>query len=117
MFSLPNTFENPDDFKKEPSELHSDADQDEDTMFSDHALQMKLSSTKGLDIQYGENISWHHTSLVAVHATSVFNSNNGNDDESSSDDSDKNNDPQSKAGAGQTDKEDNNSIEEQMLAT
>ncbi|KAG1899968.1 uncharacterized protein F5891DRAFT_1189053 [Suillus fuscotomentosus] len=47
----------------------------------------------------------------------AFDYDNANDDESFSDDSDKNNNPQSEAGAGQTDEEDDNSIEEQIPAT
>ncbi|KAG2112915.1 hypothetical protein BD769DRAFT_1391754 [Suillus cothurnatus] len=36
----------PDDFKQEPSELHSDIDREEETMFSDHNMPSKLSQPK-----------------------------------------------------------------------
>ncbi|KAG0696692.1 hypothetical protein DFH29DRAFT_1082778 [Suillus ampliporus] len=113
--------ENPDDFENEPSELHSDTDHDEDTMFSDHALQTKLSSnTKVLAFSMGKMPPVSHiTSGNArqLKAPTLDSDNTNDDEESSGDDSDKNDYPQSDAGASQTDEKDGNTIEEQMSAT
>ncbi|KAG2132880.1 uncharacterized protein EDB93DRAFT_1255101 [Suillus bovinus] len=113
--------ENPDDFENEPLELHSDTDRDEDTMFSDHALQTKLSSnTKVLAFSMGKMPPVSHITSGNARQLKVptLDSNNTNDvEESSGDDSDKNNYPQSDAGTSQTDEEDGNTIEEQMPAT
>ncbi|KAG1775049.1 hypothetical protein EV702DRAFT_1047173 [Suillus placidus] len=115
--------DNPDDFEKEPSVLHSDSDQDEDTMFSDHALQTKLSNTKVLAFSMGKIPPASHITSGSARQLKapVFDSNNTNDQSSSDnpDETDKNNDPQLdlEAGAGQSNEEDNNSVEEQMPAT
>ncbi|KAG1848490.1 hypothetical protein DFJ58DRAFT_889957 [Suillus subalutaceus] len=44
----------PDRFKKEPSVLLSDIDKEEDTMFSDHSVQTKLSKPKLLTFSTGK---------------------------------------------------------------
>ncbi|KAG2111753.1 hypothetical protein DEU56DRAFT_985303 [Suillus clintonianus] len=105
--------ENPDDFEIEPSELHSDADHDEDTMFLDHALQTKLSNTKVLSFSMGKiPPASRITSGSARQLKAPIDSDNTNVDESSGDDSDKNDNYQSDAGAGQTDEEDGDTVEE-----
>lgn len=105
--------ENPDDFENEPSELHSDTDHDEDTMFLDHALQTKLSNTKVLSFSMGKiPPASRITSGSARQLKAPIDSDNTNVDESSGDNSDKNDNDQSEAGTGQTDEEDGNTIEE-----
>ncbi|KAG2339090.1 hypothetical protein BDR05DRAFT_951395 [Suillus weaverae] len=91
--------------------------------FSDHALQMKLSNTKVLAFSMGKipPASRITSGSARQLQAPVFDSNNTNNQSSSDDldESDENNDPQfdSEAGAGQSDEEDNNSVEEQMPAT
>ncbi|KAG1831932.1 hypothetical protein DFJ58DRAFT_736512 [Suillus subalutaceus] len=54
----------PDHFEKEPSVLLSDIDKEEDTMFSDHSVQTKLSKPKLLTFSTGEDsqsVTHHHS--------------------------------------------------------
>ncbi|KAG1801205.1 uncharacterized protein BJ212DRAFT_1305117 [Suillus subaureus] len=52
---------NPEVFETEPLELHSDADREEDTMFSDHSMQTKLSNAKVLTFSAGKIPIASHT--------------------------------------------------------
>ncbi|KAG1734203.1 uncharacterized protein EDB91DRAFT_1084113 [Suillus paluster] len=45
---------NPEVFETEPLELHSDADREEENMFSDHSVQTKLSNAKVLTFSAGK---------------------------------------------------------------
>ncbi|KAG1829051.1 hypothetical protein DFJ58DRAFT_848828 [Suillus subalutaceus] len=114
--------DNPDIFEKEPSELLSDADRDEDTMFSDHILQTKLSNTKILAFSMGKIPPASHTTSGSTRKLKAPAINTPQDD-TSDDTSDKSGeDPesadqsQSEAGAGHTDEEDGHSDEEQIPA-
>ncbi|KAG2086371.1 hypothetical protein BD769DRAFT_1681213 [Suillus cothurnatus] len=109
--------DNPDVFEREPSELLSDSDRDEDTMFSDHALQTKLSNTRVLAFSAGKIPPASRTTSGSARKPKAPQDNplSTLDDTSdeSSDSSESTNQSQPKAGAGQTDEE---SIEEEMSA-
>ncbi|KAG2106484.1 hypothetical protein BD769DRAFT_1675906 [Suillus cothurnatus] len=109
--------DNPDVFEREPSELLSDSDRDEDTMFSDHALQTKLSNTRVLAFSAGKIPPASRTTSGSACKPKAPQDNplSTLDDTSdeSSDSSELTNQSQPKAGAGQTNEE---SIEEEMSA-
>ncbi|KAG0704167.1 hypothetical protein DFH29DRAFT_997875 [Suillus ampliporus] len=114
--------DNPDVFEKEPSELLSDSDRDEDTMarlFSDHALQMKLSNTKVLEFSAGKIPPASRTTSGSSHKLKAPAINTPQDDppttlddtsDESSDDSETTNQSQPEAGAGQADEEDEDAM-------
>ncbi|KAG1842711.1 hypothetical protein C8R48DRAFT_678958 [Suillus tomentosus] len=118
--------DNPDVFEREPSELLSDADRDEDTMFSDHALQTKLSNTKVLAFCSGKIPPTSRITSGSARKLKAPAINNPQDDppsttsdntsDESSDDLESLNQSQPEAGAHQSDEEDGNSIQEQMPA-
>ncbi|KAG1796663.1 uncharacterized protein HD556DRAFT_1441342 [Suillus plorans] len=100
--------DNPDVFEREPSELLSDTDRDEDTMFLDHALQTKLSNTKVLAFCVGKIPPKLHAASNSARKLKDDTS------DESGDDSESKNQSQPKAWAHHTDEEDGNSIKEQM---
>ncbi|KAG1846302.1 hypothetical protein C8R48DRAFT_779533 [Suillus tomentosus] len=118
--------DNSDVFEREPSELLSDTDRDEDTMFSDHALQTKLSNTKVLAFCSGKIPLTSRITSGSAHKLKAPAINNPQDDppsttsdntsDESSDDLESLNQSQPEAGAHQSDEEDGNSIQEQMPA-
>ncbi|KAG1889975.1 hypothetical protein F4604DRAFT_1673484 [Suillus subluteus] len=110
--------DNPDVFEREPSELLSDTDRDEDTMFSDHALQMKLSNTKVLAFSAGKIPLALCTTSGSTRKLKAPAINTPQDDpptlddtsDESSDDSESTNQSQPEAGAGQMDEEDEDAM-------
>ncbi|KAG2108841.1 hypothetical protein BD769DRAFT_1392652 [Suillus cothurnatus] len=97
--------DNPDVFEREPSELLSDSNRDEDTMFSDHALQTKLSNTRVLAFSVGKIPPASHNTSGSARKPKAPQDNplSTLDDTSDkfSDSSELTNQSQPKAGAGQ----------------
>ncbi|KAG1793159.1 uncharacterized protein HD556DRAFT_1443909 [Suillus plorans] len=115
--------ENPKVFDMEPVELHSDADGEEDAMFSDHSVQTKLS--KVLTFNAGKIPMASHTiSGSARRPTTTHQDTEAQKADGTSDDSGDDNDDLAstgysplKAGTDHTDDEDNDAIAELLPAT
>ncbi|KAG2338902.1 hypothetical protein BDR05DRAFT_1003851 [Suillus weaverae] len=101
----------PDGFKQEPSELHSDIDREEETMFSDHDMPSKLSWSKPKVLTYsaGKIPPVLHNASATHKATTTAPTLSPSDDESTDSDS------QPEAQVDHTDEEDNNDIAEELL--
>ncbi|KAG2117747.1 hypothetical protein DEU56DRAFT_761304 [Suillus clintonianus] len=108
---------NPKDFEREPSELLSDPDRAEDTMFSDHSVQTKLSNARVLTFSTTKIPVAPHTSGSERKSTTrrdTTPTSNVDDSSTTSDDtSDESSDnSRSEAGADVADEEDEDIIEE-----
>lgn len=100
----------PDVFEKEPSELLSDMDRQEDTMFSDHSVDTRLSNTNSLTFSTGKipprlrNPSIHKTNGPKaphnVDESTDDNNNNNNNNNDNDDAADNDNDDQLPAARG-----------------
>ncbi|KAG2336403.1 hypothetical protein BDR05DRAFT_1005910 [Suillus weaverae] len=109
--ALRATYEaNPNGFEQEPSELHSDIDREEETMFSDCDMPSKLSQSKPKVLTYsaGKIPPVLHNTSATRKATTTAPTPSPSDDESTDSDS------QPEAQVDHTDEEDDNGIAEEL---
>lgn len=101
---------NPNGFEQEPSELHSDIDREEETMFSDRDMPSKLSRSKPKVLTYsaGKIPPVLHNASATRKATTTAPTPSPSDDESTDSDS------QPEAQVDHTDEEDDNDITEEL---
>ncbi|KAG1872984.1 hypothetical protein DFJ58DRAFT_722148 [Suillus subalutaceus] len=104
----------PNDFEQEPSELHSNIDREEETMFSDHNMPSKLSQPKPkvLTFSAGKIPPTLHDASATCKATTTAPTPSPCDDSDESTDCDSESQPE--AQVDHTDEEDNNNITEEL---
>ncbi|KAG1829731.1 hypothetical protein F4604DRAFT_1947399 [Suillus subluteus] len=106
----------PDDFKQEPSELHSDIDREEETMFSDCDMLSKLSQPKSKVLTFSAGKippTLHNASATHKVTTTAALTPSPCDDSDESTDCDSESQPE--AQVDHTDEEDDNNIAEELL--